>query len=146
MRPRLWNSLKCALAGLVVALAATPIRADDAKKMQGTWDVASVEVGNKKPSTLKGWSVTIDGDKFTLNEGGGKSVTVHFTINSEVKPATIEFFKDAGKKDKLWHGIYDFTAKDKELKLCWGPAGEDRPKKFDTNKKNDNRLYTLKKD
>jgi uncharacterized protein (TIGR03067 family) len=65
-------------------------------------------------------------------------------LDPAAKPSAIDFFKDAGKKERIWHGIYDFDGK--ELKLCWGPAGEERPERFATNKKNENRNFVIKKD
>jgi uncharacterized protein (TIGR03067 family) len=146
MGKRLQRLLGCCLGVLgLVALMPDPARADDAKKMQGTWEVVVAEVGPNEATKaqLKEFKVTVEGDKFTLKEGD-RTYVVHFALNSAVKPAAIDFYKDAAKGEKLWHGIYDFDGK--ELKLCWGPTDEDRPKRFATNKKNENRHFVLKKE
>src|SRR5262249_25695906 len=45
---------------------------------------------------------------------------------------------------RVWLGIYEFEGK--ELKLCWGPAGDKRPERFGTNKKNENRYFKIVKE
>jgi uncharacterized protein (TIGR03067 family) len=75
---------------------------------------------------------------------GARTYVVHFALDPAAKPSVIEFFKDAEKKERFWHGIYDFDGK--ELKLCWGPAGDKRPEKFASNKKNENRYFKIIKE
>jgi uncharacterized protein (TIGR03067 family) len=124
---RLWCALMCCLA-----LAAGVARADDLEKMQGNW-VASAKVGKKKGKL----PITIQGDKFTLQ--GAKTESAHFTLN-EAKHE-IDFFKTNDKKERVWHGIYEFSGE--ELKMCWGPADRARPKGFTSNDKNKQRYYKL---
>ena len=83
---------------------------------------------------LEGFHVTVEGDKFTLVEGS-KTYVVHFALSPDAKPHVIEFYKTVDKKEKMWHGIYEFEGK--ELKLCWGPAGRPRPKDFESSKADD---------
>ena len=84
----------------------------------------------------------VDGDKFTLYEGERKEVA-HFTLDGDAKPHAIDFYKGKDQKEKVWRGIY--ASDGKELKLCWGPAGEDRPTEFVAKKTNHNRYFVLKK-
>jgi uncharacterized protein (TIGR03067 family) len=112
--------------------------------MQGAWKVTFAEVGAKeaRKNALKSLAVHIDGDKFTLVEGDRKEV-VHISIDADAKPRAIDFYKTSDKKEKVWHGIYAFDGDD--LKLCWGPAGQDRPKDFGSARSNSNRYFIIKK-
>ena len=44
--------------------------------------------------------MTVEGEKFTLKEGG-RTYVVHFALNPAVKPSAVDFYKDAGKKERL---------------------------------------------
>jgi len=140
MRRAFGLCLALGTVGLVVGLA----RADDVDKMQGSWQVISVKVGKVVPpkSVLKDLQVIVDGNKFTLVEGAKREV-VHFVLDPTAKPPSIEFYKNPTKADKLYHGIYQFEGGN--LRLCWGPAGQERPHEFETSKSDQNRLYVLKK-
>ena len=128
----------------LVALSSAAARADDQERMQGTWKATHAQIGSKQatPAQLKKIEVMIEGDKLTLVEPEKKYV-VHFTLTSGGKPGVVEFFKTSDKKERIWHGIYEFDGK--ELKLCWAPAAHDRPTKFGTTKHNDDRYFKFVK-
>jgi uncharacterized protein (TIGR03067 family) len=130
----------------VMAFGTCGLWADDADKFQGTWRVTHAEIGKKvaAPSQLPGLKVIVDGDKFTLVEGDTEEV-VHFSLDLTTKPRHVEFYAGPAKKVKKWHGIYTFEDKGKELKLCWGPAGADRPSRFTANEANENRYFVLRR-
>ena len=65
------------------------------------------------------------------------------TVDADAKPHMIDFYKTSEKKEKIWHGIYAFDGQD--LKLCWGPAGHERPKDFGAKKSDHNRYFIVKK-
>lgn len=146
MNSRLLSALWGGAALLALAVLVPEFaQAGPEDRMQGTWKVVSAKVGSKEATAaeLKEMEVIVEGDKFTLVEGSRK-YTVHFDADAKAKPhRVIEFFKSTAKQDKLWHGIYDFDGM--KLTLCWGPAGEERPKAFDTKNRNQNRLYVLRK-
>jgi uncharacterized protein (TIGR03067 family) len=134
-----------AIALLALAALATGFaRAGEGDRFQGTWKAIFGEIGGKEATSaqLKGFQAIVDGDKFILVEGAGKE-TVHFTLNPDAKPRAVDFYKGSGKKDKLWHGIYEFNGKD--LKQCWGPAGGDRPKDFNSKASNQHRYFIFHK-
>ena len=95
------------LATAMVVLGAVGGTARAQEKLQGTWKVSSAAVGMNQLSgkQLRGWEVIVDGDKFTLVEGTKKE-SVHFSVNTDVTPNTIDFYKTSAKQEKVWHGIY----------------------------------------
>ena len=119
-------------------------RADDQERIQGSWKTLFAEIGSKEKSgpKLKETELVIEGSKFTILEGDRKEV-VHFTLDPDAKPRHIDFYRASDSKEKLWHGIYAFEGKD--LKLCWGPAGAERPKDFGAKKSDHNRYLVVKK-
>jgi uncharacterized protein (TIGR03067 family) len=144
LSPLLRSLVSCAALFAGVLLTTGSARADDQEHMQGSWRVIFAEIGGKEANKeqLKGLEVIVEGDKFTLVEGARKEV-VHFSLSPDSKPKTIDFFKSTEKKEKVWLGIYAFDGKD--LKLCWGPAGKDRPKEFGAKKSNQDRYFILRK-
>jgi uncharacterized protein (TIGR03067 family) len=138
------------IGGLSLALAlalASPglARADDFDRMQGAWRATYAAVGDKvaNKNQLKGIGVVVDGTKFTLNEGA-VSESAHLHLDPEATPRVVEFRQGKEKETKLlYHGIYQFE--EDKLKICWGPAGAPRPGRFETDKKNDRRLFILEK-
>ena len=139
------NAFKPSMALLLLsAIGAAPLRADDQEKIQGTWHATHAQIGTNVANAkqLKQIEVMIDGDKLTLVEPAKKYV-VHFTLKPDAKDGDVDFYKDAGKKERIWHGIYAFDGK--ELKLCWAPAAHERPTKFGSNKHNDDRYFVVKK-
>jgi uncharacterized protein (TIGR03067 family) len=141
---RMWLASGWAAVAIVV-LGAGVLRAGDGDRFQGTWRVTFALIGKDEATAgqLKQMRVIVDGDKFTLVNGDKESV-VHFELDPTARPnRCIEFYKGAEKKEKLWHGIYVFEGKD--LKVCWGPAGSARPKRFGGNEANENRYVELRK-
>jgi len=126
----------------VVFIASGPARADDPDMMQGSWSVTKAKVGKNKISEddRKKLEVTIDGRKFTLHMGDTKE-TAHIVLDTEKH--TIDFFEGSDHKKKLWHGRYEFDGKD--LKLCWGSAGDKRPEEFGVRKGSEDRYFILTK-
>jgi uncharacterized protein (TIGR03067 family) len=121
------------------------VRADDVDRMQGGWKATYGEVGGNVGTgkQLKGYRVTIDGNRFTFAEGD-KTEVVHFTVSEGARPwRHIDFWQSADKKRKLYHGIYHFDGN--SLKLCWGAAGRARPTDFTTKESNDRRFFIIRR-
>jgi uncharacterized protein (TIGR03067 family) len=129
----------------LVVLAPAAARADDLDTMQGKWQVIHAAVGAKvaTASQMKSMSVTVEGNKFTLVTD--KKEVVHFTPYSKRSPKEVEFKRGKGDAKLLWHGIYELEGKNQRLRLCWGPAGADRPKSFEAKRRDDHRLFILEK-
>ena len=116
-------------AGLLVAAAPDDAK-NDLKKLDGTWVLASGENDGKKISadTLKTGQLTIDGDKHTVKVGDTTYKGTH-KLDPTAKPKTIDITPTNGdNKGKTSLGIYDLDGD--TLKICWAPAGKDRPTEF----------------
>ena len=126
---------RCVLLGLAAGLAlAADAPRQDAKaqleRLQGTWSVVSVEEGGKRLPAEKteGWSLTIEGSKYTFRHGDG-SVRGVYKLDPLKNPGAIDATRtggaDVGKT--LW-GIY--ALKGGEFRLCVKLVGKERPTEF----------------
>lgn len=117
----------------LIALSATlaedkPI---DVKKLEGKWTfVSGMKNGNDAGDDMKKAEFEIAKDVMTLTNNG-QTFKFKFTIDSKPSPAAIDLEITespfgAGMKAK---GIIALDGDD--LKLCYIPMGDDRPKKFD---------------
>ncbi len=114
-------------AGLLIAADAST---DDAKKLDGSWTLASGENDGKKVSadTLKGSMLTIAGDNHTVKMGDATYKGTH-KLDATKKPKTIDITDTEGPfKDKTVLGIYELDGD--TFKLCYSDPGKDRPKDF----------------
>jgi uncharacterized protein (TIGR03067 family) len=135
----------CALGFIALAaLVSGDARADELRDMQGTWRVVEAQAGGAvaNQKQLDEMRVVIDGNKFTLVEPS-RTYNVHFFLDSSANPHEVDFYKDAKKQEKLWLGIYDFDGK--EMKICWGSVGAERPKEFEVKKGTDQRYFVIRK-
>jgi uncharacterized protein (TIGR03067 family) len=141
MARRSLTVLGCSVVFLsLAALASNTARAYDLDKMQGAWRVVSAQVGADVAGSraLRAMRVTVDGNRLVLEEGN-KTYTVHFALDPDSHQ--VDFYKDKGRKEKLWDGIYEFDGKD--LKLCWGAEGAARPKEFGVKAGTQQRYYII---
>lgn len=107
---------------------------DDAKDIQGKWQAVRFEAKGKTLSgeQAKTMTITIQGNKMTLHEEGGKSDEVGtFTLDPSKSPKTLDYttIKKSKSQSKF---IYELDGD--ELKLCWRKGG-DRPTKFSSENK-----------
>jgi uncharacterized protein (TIGR03067 family) len=128
-----------ALLALTVGLLAAGLGAKDdpvkkdIRKFQGTWKVVSVEMDGKKQTDekLKSATMTVEGNKYTV-EAGGKTVEQGtFKIDPTKSPKTIDVTATQGKgKGNTYHGIYEI--KGDTVRDCFARDGKDRPTDFKT--------------
>jgi uncharacterized protein (TIGR03067 family) len=124
------------LAGTPVVLAADPPPEEALKAefhhLQGTWLYESLEEDGKKADAekLKNRTFHVGANVFLVRDGGKLVQAGKLTVEPAKKPKTVNAVVEAGeKKDSVLLGIYDL---DKDtLRLCFDPAGQDRPAKFE---------------
>jgi uncharacterized protein (TIGR03067 family) len=126
-----WMVLPAALAaGLLVAADAK----DDAVKkdmdaLQGKWQLVSLERDGKSVDVPKDAVRVIKGDTYTINPRPDVTIEGKFKIDPTAKPKQIDTTPTTGdNKGKTALGIYEIDGD--ALKICWAPAGKDRPTEF----------------
>ena len=134
MRPRFAFLLVGSSFALVLA-AAQAVLADDAKDLQGTWQVVSLEANgeNKAADEFKGWKFVFEGEEGWLVKPEETSQKFKFTLDAAKAPKTIDLIvQDGDDKGKVAPGIYGFNKG--QLRLCINIFGDPsyRPMDFKT--------------
>ncbi len=125
----------------VLFTAVTAVAADDAKdelikqdrkRIEGTWRIIALEINGNKADEADAKKLTVvngpDGT-WSLRSEGQEISKGTSEIDPAQKPKTIYFTAtDGGGKVNRYHGIYEL-GKDTR-KLCFAPAGKERPTEF----------------
>lgn len=143
------------LAFMVVAAAGLAMAADapqqdavkaELEKMSGTYKLISAETDGVMASAdvLKNSKLVIKGDEHDVKVGDDIYKGTH-KIDPSKTPKTIDASDVEGvNKGKTMLGIYELTAD--ELKVCFAPAGKDRPKEFSAKKGTGHMLHVWKRE
>jgi uncharacterized protein (TIGR03067 family) len=120
-------------AGLLLAAdAVKDATKADKDKLQGAWQIASVEVnGEEAPDeALTGFQLTIQGDKYTVKRGDDLVLEATFKLDATKKPKQLDVTATEGQtKGKTFHSIY--TLEDGTLRICRHRDPEEkRPSEF----------------
>jgi uncharacterized protein (TIGR03067 family) len=118
----------------------------DYAKLEGTWQVVSLEVdGMKIPKeTIQESKLIIKGKEFTMKE---KIATYKgtFSIDPSKKPKTIDIkFTEGPEKGNTSLGIYEFDGDD--LRLCLSVTTKVRPTEFTAKPKSGHGFEVLKRE
>jgi uncharacterized protein (TIGR03067 family) len=127
--------------------------ADDAKKLQGKWEVVELVAYGKKVdlATIKGVKFLFAADKLTIQPPNDKLeeiVARTYTLKIEPKkqPAQVDLISlDGPNKGNVSPGIYEL--KGDTLRWCQSddPKSKERPKGFTSPEKSAFYLFTLKR-
>jgi uncharacterized protein (TIGR03067 family) len=128
------NLMMVLATGLLIA-ADDDAKKKELEKMQGTWQVVGVEANGEKAPKERvekaNLRLTIKGNKYVYKAGDKDVGEGSFEIDVAKNPKTIDVSgttKD-GKVEKTI-GIYEL--KGDTMRVCFVPAGEERPKEFAT--------------
>jgi uncharacterized protein (TIGR03067 family) len=137
------------VAGLLVPAAPALKGEDDAKALQGTWRLASVEVDGKAAPAkeVKDITVLFEKDTFVVKEGAHVTLRGTFKLDSTAKPKGIDMTITEAAKEapKEMLGVYEFT-KD-GLRWCVAkPDAKEWPKVLATEEGDGQTLVTLKRE
>jgi len=100
----------------------------DLDKLQGTWDVAELEVDGQSMSSPGDARIVIEGSRFT-SSGMGATYEGTFELDPDTKPARIDMKFDKGPEAGNTNlGIYEL--KGDSWKLCSATRGTVRPATF----------------
>jgi uncharacterized protein (TIGR03067 family) len=106
---------------------------DELKKLQGTWQFVSQEVGGKPvpPAQLAKMTITFTGDKWAVRADGKVVQAGTHKLDPTKKPAQVDAVVTEGEdKGSTMLGIYEL--KGDTMKACFDPAGKERPTSFTT--------------
>jgi uncharacterized protein (TIGR03067 family) len=128
-----WHMLMVLTVGLLIA--ADGPQDDAAKKelntFQGTWVLVSAERDGKKAADEKAIKLIIADTKYSLTQESS-AVIGHrgtFLLDPAKKPkATDVSVTEGPDKGKTFLGIYELSSDD--YKVCFAPAGKERPTEF----------------
>lgn len=120
--------VRLGVACAVVAVATAQLRADEAKKLEGTWVVESTSRDAELAAPWKGSQWVFAKDVVTVKWPMRKEVTLFpFTVDQAKMPKVMDFAPPKNSKQAPWPMIYELDGD--SLKLCIG-SGDKRPAKF----------------
>jgi uncharacterized protein (TIGR03067 family) len=145
------------IVGALLVATTTIASADDAKDeaikkdrklIEGTWRIVALVVNGVKSSDedVKKLSVVngLDGTWAIFSEGQEVAKGTN-SFDPTKKPKTIDFTITAGGgKGNVHRGIYELG--EKSRKLCFAPAGKDRPAEFSSTAGSEHILVTLERE
>jgi uncharacterized protein (TIGR03067 family) len=119
-------------------LIAGPVRGDkpagDAAKLEGNWVMVSGEIDTQSlpAEMVKGAKRVAKDGVTTVTINGQMFMQAKFTVDSSVKPKTIDYdVTDGPTKGKKQLGIYELDGD--TVKFCFASPGKDRPSEFTTS-------------
>ena len=119
----------------------------DRKRIQGTWQVTALTINGNKAKDEDAKKITvINGDDGTWSvRSEGKEISKGTsTFDPTKKPKTIDFTPtDGGGKGDQFLGIYQLGKNAR--KLCFAPAGKDRPTEFSSTPENQHILVEFER-
>lgn len=149
---------KSAVFGLLFVglLLTTIVSADDAKdkaiakdrkRIEGTWRVTSLVIDGNKSKAEDVNKITVVNDAngtWNLRAGNKEIGKGTSKFDPTKKPRTIDFTPTEGEsKGEHFLGIYQLGKKSR--KLCFAPAGKERPTKFSSTSDNQHILVTFER-
>ncbi len=126
------HALLVLAVGLLLAADAKEDTAKkELKKLEGTWQVVSMEMDGQKQSEddAKQYKIIIKGNKYTLKMQDNAINQGTFTIDATKKPKTIDIKPtDGDNAGQTMLGIYEQDGDTQ--KTCYAQPGQKRPTKF----------------
>jgi uncharacterized protein (TIGR03067 family) len=140
------------IAASLTALAAADDAKDEAirkdrKQIEGTWRAVSLEVNGEKLKEEDAKALTVvngaDGS-WSLRDQGEERSKGTSTFDPTKNPKTIDFTTTIGDdKGKQYFGIYELG--EKTRRLCFAPAGMERPTEFSSKPGSGHILVTFER-
>jgi uncharacterized protein (TIGR03067 family) len=120
-------------------------KADDWKKLAGTWKPESITLnGQDATAAFKAIVLTIEEGKYKVDVGGmADAGTV--TLDPAKKPKQMAITgTDGPNKGKTIHAIYEIDGD--RLKVCYALEAKEAPKEFKSTEENKTMLVSYKRD
>ena len=142
-----WHTLMVFAVGLLIGAAGPNEAKKELQTFQGTWVLVSAERDGKKQAEGKGIKLQIMGNKYSLTQESS-AVIGHkgtFSLDPAKNPkATDVTVTEGPDKGKTFLGIYELSSDD--YKVCFAPAGKDRPTEFSSKPGSGNILQVWKRE
>jgi uncharacterized protein (TIGR03067 family) len=119
---------------------------EEIEKLQGTWNVVSLEVegSTMEPSVFRGSQIVVQGDQFTTIAMGAE-YDGRLRVDATKTPAALDLLFTTGpEKGNTSLGIYELDGD--TWKLCLTIGAKDRPRKFATKPGSGLALETLERE
>lgn len=138
---------------LSMALLAAGDRPQDSRKelerFEGTWVLIDGEKeGQKLPADqIKKGKITWHRGQVSVDTPHQSPDTIQatITVDPSQSPKHMDWVRSTGPgKDETFHAIYEFISDD-EYRVCFSPAGKDRPREFATKPGNGQLLHVWKR-
>lgn len=136
-------------AGLVAAADKDNDAAKDLQKLQGSWVLASGEKDGKKlaDEDVKRSKITWRGKEALVAtpHQSKERIRATVTLDPGKTPRQMDWVRVEGPyAGKSMHAIYEFVSED-EYRICFAPAGKDRPTEFRTRPGTGHMLHVWKR-
>ncbi len=121
----------------------------DINRLQGTWQIVSVEQMGKPTGTFANHKVVIEDNTLTFMRGDELAYTGIIMLDASKQPKTLDMELISDKESQLngrvSQGIY--VVEGDTFKWCnAGPGVDDRPSEFFTNEEKNHMLLILKRE
>lgn len=138
------RTLACLFVVLAVGVGLAADEKDELKTIAGAWVVEKAEMdGADRLAAMKQYVLTLDGDKYELDDNGRKDKgTVKVDGSKSPKQMDLTGGPTSPFKGKTIRCIYE--VKDGKLTVCYGLDFKTRPTEFKTTKDSKRSLVTYK--
>lgn len=133
------------LAAAALFLPAVGVADKDQTAIQGTWTVTEAEQDGQPLDRIKGNTLTVDGDKFTIATKTS-DLKGTLTLYPDTMPKGVDWTHTEGAVEgRVWYAIYSLEGDD--LKLCYKDPNPEkqRPGEFATKPGTNTLFVTLKR-
>ena len=135
-RAHVFATLVAAVFVPCLARCSARLRADDDAQqalaaMQGTWEIVSFTSGQDDvpAATLKNWRRTVKGNHVVWKDGDQTMIELNIKLDATNTPMMLDSTVATGDgRGDTMLAIYEL--KGDELRVCFRPPGEARPKEF----------------
>ncbi len=141
-----WSVAAALAAVLVLAANAQADPKKELDQLQGVWKVTEAVRDGKPDEDIKGDTLTIAGESFTIKVSKGGDMKGNLKLDFAKKPKAVDLVNtDGAAKGSTFLGIYEVAGE--TMKLCLAPpAATERPKEFVSKPGANHMMITLKRE
>jgi len=112
----------------------TAVKAEESKRFQGTWIVASIDICERRSSPQQETKFVVEGRTLLISAEHGSAGALPFAIDPTKIPKELDLTVTVDGSQRIRRAIYEFERD--TLKICFGALdGLDRPRDFTTVRK-----------